>query len=322
MDPVSLDHKCLLSDSTSQIKATSSNSAPNYGITASNPFLFKKYPSPNNTPNSSSKFITLKGDLSSISKSHSTNPHLSSKTTGNESTCKLHCYKSPDCQAWQYSDDTCYSYKSLSPNAYRDVLKETAASTAMGSTKPFELKVPNVGNNDNGCPNSINNELILTQLNPVTPNQNLYKAPFTVRNKNSESAFYYKYDKDSSMGTDTHCNIAKMIKPYETKLKACQGKLNYELQTLETTISNLTSVEQNIYKKLIADQKKFNNQVSKYSWIKKKIDTQNNINNISGTIDGSLEDTTFNMINNNYEYIIWTILAILIIIIALNISKK
>ena len=37
---------------------------------------------------------------------------------------------------------------------------------------------------------------------------------------------------------------------------------------------------------------------------------------------GAINDTTLRLINNNYEYILWTILAISIIIIAISLSRK
>ena len=67
---------------------------------------------------------------------------------------------------------------------------------------------------------------------------------------------------------------------------------------------------------------KLNKQTKEYHTIKQALDTQNNDTDASMTIDGSVDDSLLKLTSHNYEYILWTILAIFVVIVALKLAKK
>ena len=60
--------------------------------------------------------------------------------------------------------------------------------------------------------------------------------------------------------------------------------------------------------------------MNKLKNIEQEIDSQQG--DVPETLSQQIEDSTFNLINDNYNFILWTILAIGIIIAAIHFGRK
>ena len=88
----------------------------------------------------------------------------------------------------------------------------------------------------------------------------------------------------------------------------------------DTLVTNLEGKEKAIYQKLISKDKLLTTEMNKLKNIEQEIDSQQG--DVPETLSQQIEDSTFNLINDNYNFILWTILAIGIIIAAIHFGRK
>jgi hypothetical protein len=103
-------------------------------------------------------------------------------------------------------------------------------------------------------------------------------------------------------------------------VEALQDELATLADKYDTLVTNLEGKEKAIYQKLISKDKLLTTEMNKLKNIEQEIDSQQG--DVPETLSQQIEDSTFNLINDNYNFILWTILAIGIIIAAIHFGRK
>ena len=102
-------------------------------------------------------------------------------------------------------------------------------------------------------------------------------------------------------------------------------------QDIASRMERLYNQDNKIYEKLNMNSVQFNKDLEKYKniniKIKQELDLQSNNNNIEGMhnmndINGMLSDTDLIVLQANYKYIMWSILAVGLLTITINVIKK
>ena len=88
----------------------------------------------------------------------------------------------------------------------------------------------------------------------------------------------------------------------------------------DSLVSSLESKEREIYKKLLNNQERVEEDYNIFEALHEKLKTQDN--SVPDTLKASVKDSEFNLMNSNYNFIIWTIIAIGIIIAAIHFGRN
>ena len=279
----------------------------------------------NNFKNDKSKFLNVTGTINkNLFPNKSLSPfyknidnNISLNKVTNESQCRNICYNNLDkCQAWEFNKNNCWTYNSKT-NDIKKLLQAQAPITLfnpLAGNDKLNIRVPNIQNNKT-CPDTIRDPII----NSETPTISHNMKNSNIKWNGYRSNLYWNLDKE--IHPNDLCNVQKIINNDEIKLKKLQDELLILLNNFDSLIQGLEKNEQNIYRNLLNQQIKSNNNTNKFTDIKKKIDAQNNDFDVEKTLDHSINDTLFNLINVNYNLIIYTILAITIIIAAIYFSR-
>ena len=87
---------------------------------------------------------------------------------------------------------------------------------------------------------------------------------------------------------------------------------------LASAIPGLEKTRDTIAKGLSSSREDIDNTMMAYEKIYKKV-----LNMMSGgTIDGQLENSQLKLVEDNYQYIIWSVLAIALVMFAMSIQRK
>jgi len=193
---------------------------------------------------------------------------------------------------------------------------------------------------------------------PITPNAGLILAVreptvngtsnCSTEVANIDTIQYDKYLKGQNMAPDTICN-SKIVSPEDqSKLVDIQNQLAAVSQEIATKMESLYQQNNNIYDDMNMNSSEFNQKLARYKTTTQKIkralemeglnQNQKNINgnNKEGMKNrnykeglltmndatGMLSDSDLSVLSGNYSYILWSILAVSIVTITLNIMKK
>ena len=145
---------------------------------------------------------------------------------------------------------------------------------------------------------------------------------------------YDKYIKGDTMTTDTQCNKPFVSQEDRTKLDNITNQLIILGQDIASKMENLYNQDNKVYEKLNMNAQQFKKDLQKYKNINIKISQELNLqsnNNIEGMqnlnlnmndINGMLSDTDLRVLQGNYSYIMWSILAVGILTITINTMRK
>jgi len=173
----------------------------------------------------------------------------------------------------------------------------------------------------------INNSLVLGVRKPML------KGSSTCNNEivNVDTIQYDNYAKGSNMDTNTTCNTKTQVVSDENMKQFDKIKQSlYSLgQQIASEMENLYNQDNKIYEKLNMNEQEFNKSIAMYKNINNKIQT----NNIEGMttmnkklslndINGMLTNTDLIVLQENYSYMFWSILAVGILIVTINTMKK
>lgn len=181
--------------------------------------------------------------------------------------------------------------------------------------------------NSNALNKQINNSVVLGVRKPML------KGSSTCSNEivNIDTIQYDNYPKGSNMDPNTLCNIKTPVVSDEDKKKF--DKIKNSLYTLGQQIASemedLYNQDNKIYEKLNMNQQQFNKSIAMYKNINNKIQA----NNIEGMttmnkklslndINGMLSDSDLIVLQENYSYMFWSILAVGVLIVTINTMKK
>jgi len=173
----------------------------------------------------------------------------------------------------------------------------------------------------------INNTLVLGVRKPKL------KGSSTCSNEivDVDTIQYDNYSKGPNMEVDTDCSANSKPVSKENMDKYDQIKNNlFNLgQQIASEMENLYNQDNKIYEKLNMNEQEFNKSIAMYKNINNKIQS-NNIEGMTNMnkklslndINGMLTNTDLIVLQENYSYMFWSILAVTVLIVTINTMKK
>jgi hypothetical protein len=165
------------------------------------------------------------------------------------------------------------------------------------------------------------------------------KGSTTCSNKivDIDTVQYDNYTKGSGMTPDTQCNSSLVSQENRIKFDNIKSQLSTLGQDIASKMESLYNQDNKVYEKLNMNAEQFKKDLENYKNINVKIrqelEIQSN-NNIEGMtnlnmknlnmndINGMLSDADLRVLQENYSYIMWSILAVGILTITINTMKK
>jgi hypothetical protein len=240
--------------------------------------------------------LELSNEYTVFDKTDSGGNDIYSLQVTDQNSCQSACNDNEQCSAYVYQATTnsCWIKNS---NAYPKGTKQYVNGLVLGVRKPKPTAL-----------SSCSNEVV-----------------------NVDTVMYDKYVKGNPMTTDTQCNQTLVSSEDLAKLTNIESQL-YELgQNIASKMENLYNQDNNIYEKMNMNSQQFKKNIDMYKNTKTKInqllqEKQSN-NRVEGMntmndINGMISDTDLRVLQENYKYIFWSILAVSAITITLNIMKK
>jgi hypothetical protein len=225
---------------------------------------------------------------------------ITSLVVSDQNECQTACNNNPDCSAYAYmpSSQTCW-------------LKNR-------STYPKADKYPQ-------------NDRILGVRKPGL------KGSTTCSNKisNVDTIQFDNYVKGSGMTLDTQCNASIVSQQDQIEFDNIKSQLITVGNDIVSKMESLYNQDNTIFQKLNTNVEQFKKDLENYKLTNLKIKQELNLtsNNIEGMqnltnlqnmndLNGMLSDSDLRVLQGNYNYIMWSILAIGILTITINIMKK
>lgn len=228
---------------------------------------------------------------------------IGSLVVSDQNGCQTACNNNPDCAAYVYQDfsKTCWiKNKSAFPKGE----KQPNSSLVLGVRKPG------------------------------------LKGTTTCSNKvsNIDTIQFENYLKGSDMTPDTQCNLSIVSQEDQIQFDNIKSQLITVGNDIVAKMESLYNQDKTIFQKLNTNAEQFKKDLENYKLtnlkIKKELDLQNlPSNNIEGMqnftslrnmndINGMLSDSDLRVLQGNYSYIMWSILAVGILTVTINTMKK
>lgn len=223
--------------------------------------------------------------------------NISSIKVLDEAQCQTECNNTTNCAAYSYmpSSKTCWLKNN---SAYPNGTKQLLNDRILGVRKPTVKS-------STACSSDIIN------IDTIT---------------------YSNYNKGSGMSTEPNCNTSLVSQEDKIKFDNVKTQLSILGKKIASKMENLYNKDQQIYEKLNTNAEQFNKDLDKYRNVNKLINQElklQSTNNIEGMrllnindINGMLSDTDLKVLQGNYSYIMWSILAVGILTITINTMKK
>ena len=208
--------------------------------------------------------------------------------TTDQDGCQTACNNNVDCAAYVYqaSSQTCWlKNTSAFPNGEKQI----------NSTVTLGVRIPGV------------------------------KGSTTCSNKviDVDTIQYDNYLKGNNMTSSTQCNQPIISKSNQLAYENITSQLNALGKDIASKMENLYNKDNKIYQKLNTNEEQFAKDLKKYKLTKFKINNEliegmQNLNDLNGM----LSDSDLRILQENYRYIMWSILAVGILTITINAMKK
>jgi len=121
------------------------------------------------------------------------------------------------------------------------------------------------------------------------------------------------------MSSNTKCGLARITAKDKLELANSENRLNNMVFKMKSRINNLSAKEKKLnkyyidyYNKIALELKRFKKEYSKYAQNKQEISNINAWN----------DDSEIQMVSNNNRYMIFSIVAIAIIVALIKLNKK
>lgn len=232
---------------------------------------------------------------------------ITSLIVNDESDCQSSCTNTKDCAAYVYQgfSKTCWLKNNA---AYPNGSKQTNPEVNLGIRKKNIISTTN-------C----NTEIIEV-----------------------DTIQYDNYIKGTDMTSKTSCNSPVVSHEDIIKLDNIKSQLTNLGQDIASKMETLYNTDNDIYEKLKTNEIQFNKDLQNYkninTKIKKELELQSN-NNIEGMqnyvsssdftsllnfndISGMLSDTSLRVIQENYLYLLWSVLALCILLITITMMNR
>lgn len=221
---------------------------------------------------------------------------LTSLVTSTQDECQNACNNTQNCAAYVYqgNSQTCF-------------LKNQSAFP--------------VGNKQQ------NNNVVMGIRNPEI--KNMSKCPNKITN--IDTIKYDNYLKGQPMTQDTQCNIPVVSHSEQIKYDDIKSKLTILGNDIVSKMENLYNKDNKIYEKLNKNAEQFKKDLAKYKQLNLKMKEEINLqnNNIEGMknlnisdLNGMLVDSDIRVLQENYKYIMWSILAVGLLTVSINMIRK
>jgi hypothetical protein len=166
-----------------------------------------------------------------------------------------------------------------------------------------------------------NNNVLLGVRNPKL------KGSTTCNNKivDVDTIQYSNYVKGSQMTLDTQCNKSVISEENRAKLDTIRGKLADVSENIATKMTNLQDKDNKIYEKMNMNAQQFKKDLEKYNALNAKLRQNLDIREGMGNMNdlhGMLTDSDLIVLQENYNYILWSILAVGVVTVTLNTMNK
>lgn len=236
--------------------------------------------------------IGYSNDYQTYSNTDSAGSYISSSSVSDESGCQTNCNNNPDCGAYTYN---------------------ASASMCWLLNRPYYEKTPTDG-------------MILGIRNPKLQDSKTCNNKIT----NVDTIKYSNYLKGEVMTPETQCNVPIVTQEQRTKMDNILSELSTLGQDIASKMENLYSRDNKIYEQLNTDYDQFKKKIDEYKNITYKLNkstekqSNNNIEEMTNMndINGMLTDSDLIVLQENYKYILWSILAVGTLTIAMNSMKK
>ena len=218
---------------------------------------------------------------------NNSNNNIKTLVTNDQIGCQNECNGNPECASYVYqgSSQTCW----LNNNS--KLGKNRVEGQVLGVRQP-SLK------SSSNCSNKINN---------------------------IDSIIYSKYIKGNQMSPDTQCK-QQIVNPSDmTSYDNIKNQLVILGKDIAEKMEDLYNQDNKIFEKMNTNSEQFKKDLAKYKLTNKKINYEmSNIEGMSNMNDlnGMLSDTDIRVLQANYSYIMWSILAVGILTITINTIKK
>jgi hypothetical protein len=240
--------------------------------------------------------LSLSQNYQIIQGSDSAGHDLGSWKGLSQNDCQTQCNSNANCYGYAYSaaDQTCWIKDS---SMYPTGGKTPNPNIVLGVRKPSLL-------NPSGCTNVV---------------------------EDVDTLQYDNYIKGNTMTPDTQCNSSMVSKQDEMNYDNIKKQLHILGQNISSKMENLYNQDKNIYKKLNMNETQFKKDIENYKNVNinigKELELESNTNNMEGMmnmndLNGMLSDSDLIVLQENYSYIFWSVLAIGIVTITINIMKK
>lgn len=291
--------------------------------TEKNPYNIQLYPENKikNIGEGPSKFVETPGTLQrdKLAK-HPSQPNFSFQSDIYEQNhivthtdCGKACYNSlNECQAYEFTkNNKCLLLKSKT-NYITQLLKAQDPGVLSQDKLKFNLRVPDIMNTDT-CPNTINDTLVTSTLPSDFGTTKFSNIKYDKYNTNA----YYKINEVNDIPL---CNIGKIINTDEQQLKQYQDEIIKIANDFDSLVSSLESKEGAIYREIFNKQKEVEEDYKTFETMHLKIKEQDK--SVPDTLKATVENSTIHLMSSNTNFIIWTIVAIGIIILAIHLSRN
>lgn len=222
---------------------------------------------------------------------------ITSLIVTDQNGCQTACNNNSACAAYAYrpSSKTCWLKNKA---AFPKGPKQPSSDLTLGVRKPKRSPTP-------GCSSEV---------------------------VNVDTIQYDNYIKGQAMAPDTICNASLVSQADRIKFDNIKNQLSVLGQDITSKMEKLYNQDNKIYEKLQTNEQQFQKDLESYKSIsikiKNELDLQSN-NSIEGMrnlnnddIDGMVSDTDLRVLQENYGYLLWSILAVGVLTITINTMKK
>ena len=154
----------------------------------------------------------------------------------------------------------------------------------------------------------------------------LYKRSVDLKNNSSCSkkvvpiagSLWNNYVKDGKMSEDVLCNLGNYTKEQQAKLEISRKDLQKTIKEIHTRLISLDETDKKLLDSYGLTKKKLENDMATFHLAYKEKENENKkINTLQGMQDTSQDE----MISENYKNIVWSIVAILLVIGSIKLLK-
>ena len=141
---------------------------------------------------------------------------------------------------------------------------------------------------------------------------------------NVDTIQYDNYIKGQAMDPNAMCNESLVSQEDRAKFDDIKNQLVVLGQDITSKMEKLYNQDNKIYEKLHTNAQQFKKDLERYKTVSQELQSNNNIEGMRNMndINGMLTDTDLRVLQENYGYLLWSILAVGVLTITINAMKK